>query len=619
VFDFFRFFFLFGLEFFWFFCHYSQGTLGTLWDIEDKSQKNRNPIFPNSYHTPQKTKSPTPIFYPLTMKIILLPFDLLGQILSLLVIFLWRLVGNFFLSPWGLIVPLTLLLMLFLFSQVPRTTQQIAENYAKELEFCEESKIPVLAGHFVRLGEQGITPLVQGLCSPREPVFIVCRNTLQKEMERWEELPTAERLRLYRFLSAALLDKATQLGTTAQTETSVFAQKILRNLVTSPSSGLPDSRLVTRNCEQFLAIIESARAKTSLPNDSATSATLVDSVHAVHSRNRVDSIDSSERAVRFSRGGSDSVLMTAQGKPFQPDISDEVQQETDITEQGDMLAASRAERLYAYHQSPLFQKQFGTTSQNIETKLRYGQPVPDQKIPDGKNATEMLASMTPSRYSDLPSVPAELAEDEVVEPESKIARNTRLPETNITEKEISKTKNSRTENLRKSNNIEKPILARQSGSTVEFSEELENFLPWELREISLEKIPKLSTVRLMRLLHHPDARYVSEARKTLMVRDGFQESHLKLAYRLFHPDSLMRMEIISMLPNTRGIRSDVWLSVLLADPDNDIRYRAASFMATAGDPEMQRLVIDKGKRDSDTRIVNLADKLLEQQRHRVRR
>jgi hypothetical protein len=123
----------------------------------------------------------------------------------------------------------------------------------------------------------------------------------------------------------------------------------------------------------------------------------------------------------------------------------------------------------------------------------------------------------------------------------------------------------------------------------------------------------------MRLLHHPDARYVSESRKTLMVRDGFQENHLKLAYRLFHPEPSVRMEIISMLPNTHGIRSDVWLSVLLADPDNDIRYRTASFLATAGDPAMQRLVIDKGKRDSDARIVHLADQLLEQQRHRVRR
>ncbi|MDR0704670.1 MAG: hypothetical protein LBF88_06730 [Planctomycetaceae bacterium] len=551
------------------------------------------------------------------IKIILLPFDLLGHVLSALGMFLWRLIGKFLLSPWGLIVPLTLLLTLFLFSQITRTTKQIAENYAKELEFCEESKIPVLVGQLVRLGENGIPSLVQGLCSSREPVFIFCRNTLQNEMERWEQLPTTERLRLYRLFSAVLLDKATQFGTTAQTETSLLARKILRNLVISSSGGLPDSRLVTRNCEQFLAIIETARTKTVIPNHSINTVNSIDSVNSNNTVASVNSIDSAERTVRFNRGGSDSVLMTAQGKPFQPDSSDDFQQKTNIAEQGDMLAVSRSERLYAYHQSPLFQKQFGTASQNIETKLRYGQPVPDQKIPDGNDATEMLASMTPSRYSVLPSVSAKLTEDLIVEPEGKIARNVHSPETTIPETRISKTKNSQTENFR--NDFEKTDSVHQSELAVEFPAELDNFLPWELQELSLEKISKLSTVRLMRLLHHPDARYVSESRKTLMVRDGFQESHLKLAYRLFHPDSLVRMEILSMLPNTRGIRSDVWLSVLLTDPDNDIRYRAASFMATAGDPAMQRLVIDKGKRDSDARIVHLADQLLEQQRHRIRR
>ncbi|MDR0610026.1 MAG: hypothetical protein LBG58_07955 [Planctomycetaceae bacterium] len=542
------------------------------------------------------------------IKIILLPFDLLGQVLSALGIFLWRLIGQFFLSPWGLIVPLTLLLILFFFSQITRTTKQIAESYAKELEFCEESKIPVLVGHLVRIGEHGIPSLVQGLCSSREPVFIICRNTLQNEMERWEQLPTAERLRLYRLFSAALLDKATQFGTTAQTETSLFARKILRNLVVSPSNGLPDSRLVTQNCERFLSIIETTRAKTFVPNDS------VDSVDSIAS------VDSAERTVRFSRGGSDSVLMTVQGKPFQPDISDGFPQETDITEQGDMLAVSRAERLYAYHQSPLFQKQFGTIPQNIETESLPGRTPPHQKIPNINDTTEMLASMTPPRYSGLSSLTAEAtgtADNFLAKPEGKIARNGRLPEMNITETGISKIKNSQTGNSR--NDFEKTNLVHQSGSAVDFSEELENFLPWELREISPEKISKLSTVRLMRLLHHPDARYVLESRKTLMVRDGFQENHLKLAYRLFHPESSVRMEIISMLPNTHGVRSDVWLSVLLADPDNDIRYRAASFLATAGDPAMQRLVIDKGKRDSDARIVHLADQLLEQQHHRVRR
>ncbi|MDR1140222.1 MAG: hypothetical protein LBL62_00920 [Planctomycetaceae bacterium] len=503
-------------------------------------------------------------------------------------------IGKFFLSPWGLIVPLTILSVLFLFSQLTQTSRQIAESYANELEYCEESKIPVLVGHLVRLGEHGIPSLVQGLGSSREPVFIMCRNTLQNEIERWEQLPTTERLRYYRFFSAALLDKATKFGTTAQTETKLFAQKMLRNLVASPKNGSPDSRLVTRNCEQFLSIIETARTKTLIPNNPVTFDDSADT-----------SVDTSAKGVaRFSRGSSGTTLMTAQGTPFRSDISNDFQQGTDIAgqEPSDMLAVSRAERLYAYHQSPLFQKQFGTSSRNFETEPLPGRILPDQNIPDGKDTTTMLASMTPSRFSGSSSVTAESTEELFAKPEGKIAQNIRLPEKG-TSRNISEQHDS----------------VHDSLAATDFSGETEYTLPWELREITLEKVSNLSSARLMRLLHHPDSRYVSEARKTLIARDGFQEIHLKLAYRLYHPVASVRMEIISMLPNTHGIRPDVWLSELLADPDNNVRYCAASFLATAGDPAMQRLVIDKGKRDSDARIVNLADQLLEQQRHRIRR
>ncbi|MDR2757464.1 MAG: hypothetical protein LBC20_17355 [Planctomycetaceae bacterium] len=531
--------------------------------------------------------------------LILLPFDLLGQVIFITGIFLWQVIGKLFLSPWGLIVPLTLLSVLFLFSQLTQTSRQIAASYAKELEFCEESKIPMFVGHLVRLGEFGIPALVQGLCSSREPVFLACRNTLQHEMARWEQLPASERLRYYRFFSAAMLDNATKFRTTAQTEAKVFTQQILRNLVVSRQHDLSDSRLVTRNCEQLLALIETPPTKRLLSN------------HSVHS---VDSADTSvEKTARFSRGGLDTALMTAQGRPFRSDISDDFRQGTDIAgqESGDMFAVSRSERLYAYHQSPLFQKQFGTSSQNLEPRLLPDRmlpnpQLPDQKVPDADGSedtsTEMLASMTPSPFSGSSSVIGKLPESLLVKPESKIAQNRRLLPQDI------------------SRNIpDKQDSTYYLPAESDFLEDSEHSLPWELREITLEKISNLSSVRLMRLLHHPDERYVSEARKTLIARDGFQDIHLKLAYRLYHPVASVRMGLISMLPNTHGIRSEVWLSALLADPDNDIRYRAASFLATANDPEIQRIVIDKGKRDPDTRIVNLADQLLEQQRHRIRR
>ena len=98
-----------------------------------------------------------------------------------------------------------------------------------------------------------------------------------------------------------------------------------------------------------------------------------------------------------------------------------------------------------------------------------------------------------------------------------------------------------------------------------------------------------------------------------MSRDGFQEVHMKLAWRLFHPVSVVRQEIIDILPSVPNVQPTVWMTVLLSDPSNDVRYRTASFLATAGDPALRRLLIDRGKRDSDARIVQLADRLNESQ------
>jgi hypothetical protein len=147
----------------------------------------------------------------------------------------------------------------------------------------------------------------------------------------------------------------------------------------------------------------------------------------------------------------------------------------------------------------------------------------------------------------------------------------------------------------------------------------DNFLSLELQNTPLERIPNISTTQLMRLLHHPDPSYVESARRTLIGRENFQEAHMKLAWRLYHPVPAVRQEIMDMLPHTPNVQPVVWLTVLLGDPSDDVRYRTASFLATTNDPALRRLLIDRGRRDSDARIVHLAERLDESQRGNVRR
>jgi hypothetical protein len=89
---------------------------------------------------------------------------------------------------------------------------------------------------------------------------------------------------------------------------------------------------------------------------------------------------------------------------------------------------------------------------------------------------------------------------------------------------------------------------------------------------------------------------------------------MKLAWRLYHPQPSVRQEIVDMLPSTPNVQSSVWLTVLLNDPNDDVRYRTASFLATTNNPTLLRLLVDRGKRDSDARIVRLVERLHEAQR-----
>jgi hypothetical protein len=113
----------------------------------------------------------------------------------------------------------------------------------------------------------------------------------------------------------------------------------------------------------------------------------------------------------------------------------------------------------------------------------------------------------------------------------------------------------------------------------------------------------------MRLLQHQDSNYVLEARRVLIARDGFGESHLSIAYKLYHRNPVVRKEVIAHLSETPGVLMNAWLTELLSDPNDEIRYNAAAMLSTSSDPNTRKFLIEKCKHDTDTRIVNLINQL----------
>lgn len=460
----------------------------------------------------------------------------------------WQLLNQFLLSPWGLIVPMTLLIALFAVLQVQKTPARLAQFYAEQLETCDESELPQLLEVLVRMGDAGVPSLVKGLNSHRESIFTACRNVLQHEFDRWQE--SDQRESHFLVFSEALLQMCGQFSPAAQAEVMQFVDQLMqvRSTDASPESSA-NRQMTVAHCEQILSRLESVRRRRIEPQHS-------------------DFAPSTETIAALNRRTSKPMLLASNGQPFVPTSArNNAEDEMILAENASFntFAVPRADRLQAYQKS----------LQN--------RPVEEGRNPRLSDDRESLGMAS---FSPVPSLTSDI--------ERKVAQNFSASDseqpamTDISEEYRSK---------------------KLSESDGTFGSD--NFLTPELLNVPLDRVSDLPTVQLMRLLHHPEPSYIESAHRTLMSRDGFQESHMKLAWRLYHPIPAVRQGIVDLLPNTPNVQPSVWLTVLLSDPNNDVRHRTASFLATTSDPTLQRLLIERGKRDSDARIVNLADRLNE--------
>jgi len=470
---------------------------------------------------------------------------ILGAILFAPLSFLWQLLNQCLLSPWGLIVPMTLLIAFFALQQLQKTPAEIAQFYADQLNTCTESELPQLLDALVRMGDAGVPGLVQGLTSQREAVFVTSRNVLLREFDRWQE--SERREHHFRIFSEALLQSCNQFSPASQAEAMRFVDQMMQiksAAVTSPEA-TADRQAVIAHCGQILSQLESMRRRRLEPQNG-------------------DFAPQSETIASLNRRAIQPVLLASTGQPFVPTSARQDREDKTLLADPvsfNPFSVARADRLAAYQRS-------------IQTS-----PADNR---DNRESSA-FANVSPPL-----SLPADI--------ESRVAQN--FAPNNTTD-------------------ISEEYRHRMQSESESFDSD--HFLQPELLNTPLDRVPNLPTMQLMQLLHHPEPAYVDSAQQTLMSREGFQEPHLRLAWRLYHPIPSVRQEIVAMLPHTANVQPVVWLSVLLDDPNNDVRFRTASFLATTGDPALQRLLIDRGKRDGDTRITSLAHRLDEIQRGAIRR
>ena len=101
------------------------------------------------------------------------------------------------------------------------------------------------------------------------------------------------------------------------------------------------------------------------------------------------------------------------------------------------------------------------------------------------------------------------------------------------------------------------------------------FLTDRLQQVAARELPGLPTQDLMRLLNHKNRNISQESEAILKKRDGFQEDHIQLASKLYHPDASVRKSLLSQLADNDQLETYSWLSELLKDPEQEVRLATA--------------------------------------------
>ena len=262
----------------------------------------------------------------------MLIFKIVKFILFAPLAFFWHLLNQFLLSPWGLIVPMALLIALFAIQQLQQTPIQIARLYAEQLENADDDELPQLLTLLVRMGDPGVSGLVHGLSSNREAVFTACLNVLQHEFNRWQE--SERREHHFRIFAEALLYASGEFPPAAQTEAMRFVDQIMRirPAVSDSPESTADRQQTIAHCEKILFQLESVRRRRLEPQ-------------------HPDFAPRPETVAALDRRTRQPMLLASNGQPFVPaSVRQDKENEQMLadTDHFNPSAVARGGRLLAY-------------------------------------------------------------------------------------------------------------------------------------------------------------------------------------------------------------------------------------------------------------------------------
>jgi hypothetical protein len=518
------------------------------------------------------------------VRLITLPFEILGDFFVQIGNFIRIISGNFFMSVWGLIIPIAILLAIAMALFVAQNQRDLAADYAAQLMSCEDNEIDRLVEILRSLETAGLIELLNGLRSDREKIFFACQDAIVEELNKLPKMhDEKKRNKIYLELTNAILHQIPNFKPVAKNAVHQLVQKIITDLLNIKSDGRSyELQLVTLNCERIQAIVEPT-----LQQGREQNGTLQPS--------------SSKTIARYRSNSFNNELFTANGKPFKQTILNGKNSLDNLYTENYIADNNSSNN---YNSDPV-----NNSASPINHRSNSHNSYPNENLTNPNLLSDLSTNHNYNNEANniFPLLPEiDKGQDKIASKHNPHNRNSSDQTTTTIDEHKS------TNNSTNTNSLTRQQPSDRSSNINDYSninDETNYFLTNELSKINFSRIPSLSTVQLMRLLQHPNSNYVLESRRVLIARDGFTEQHLSLAYKLYHRNSAVRKEIITQLSETHGILINTWLIELLNDPNDEIRYNAAARLSISNDPHTRKLLIEKCQFDTDYRIVNLINQL----------
>lgn len=487
---------------------------------------------------------------------------------------------------------------------------QIGLKLIEETQKLPEDRIPAVLERIDRLGEAAIPAYVRGITDERQIVFLHCRDRLRERFQKARRKPLAEAGEFYLLFSEEVLENIALFENNAEGCLADWTRAMLRDLARRDEETFPHRARIIHACERILASmpIRLAGAK-AFPQQAPGERSRSDDeplTTPLSGEPRIRSENITERTGLIRSIDREGKNRWTPGKR-----SDFLEEEERI----DRFAHPRAEELDALRQAT----SSGDRPRSGMGRTNPRRPLENDTLYEGGHdfTAEQLAAVLPGHRPVIQRPGEEAASFIPAENKQKIAgehpvrENDETCDLNIAERYIRENTSGQQRATSKTpssmfSDRERPRLYAPPRTKPL------NYAPVEktpLGRSALETLPMLPSSDLMKLLHHTDDQYRRIARSVLIERDGFTETHLVLARKLFDPDVEVRRGIVSLLAETSAGRIDDWVAVLLDDPNPEVRYTAISRFATTPDRTLYALLLSKGRRDSDPRITALVQQI----------